>query len=259
LEFEDLVIFALNFTGGSSPLAARPAGHPEGAAAGENAVALDVPALPGVGETFAVTVRATGKGDVQALSLDLSYDHAVVQMVGAVAGELLGRQVAQSVVLSPQPGRVDLALLGRGAGLWGSGELVKVRFQVKTAGDPALALKSVDARDGANQKVPFGPGSGTGSPVAPTTTSFAAAIPNPFNGTTMLSFALAKGGPVELAVYGIDGRKVTTLVKESREPGQYRLTWDGRDGSGHPVRPGMYFARLVTQQGRFTRTLVLMR
>jgi hypothetical protein len=258
--FDDLVIFALNFTGGSGPMAAaRPARPAEGTAAGEDALTLEVPTLPAVGETFAVGVRATGKGDMQALSLDLGYDHAVVEMVGAVAGELLARQGGQSVVLSPGPGRVDLALLGKGAGLWGSGELVKVSFRVKAAGDPALALKSVDARDATNKKVALGPGSGPAAPVVPTTTSFAPAMPNPFNRTTTLAFALAKGGPVELVVYGIDGRKVATLLRENREPGQYRVVWEGRDGNGQPVRPGMYYARLVTPQGRFTRSVVLMK
>jgi hypothetical protein len=95
--------------------------------------------------------------------------------------------------------------------------------------------------------------------VVPTTTTFAPAMPNPFAGTTTLAFALAQAGPVELAVYGVDGRRIVTLVRETRAAGQYRLIWDGRDGTGQPARPGMYYARLVTPQGRFTRTLVLMK
>ena len=100
---------------------------------------------------------------------------------------------------------------------------------------------------------------GAPPPQLPTTTWFAAPAPNPFSRTTTLSFALARGGAVELGVYGVDGRKVATLVAETREPGQYQVNWDGRDGTGQPVRPGMYYARLVTPEGRFTRTLVLMR
>jgi hypothetical protein len=154
---------------------------------------------------------------------------------------------------------VDVALLGKGAGLLGSGELVQVRFRVRAVGDPQLMLASAEGRDGANQKVAL-----NGQPVAmqpqlPTRTLFSAPAPNPFNGTTTLSFALARGGAVELAVYGVDGRKVATLVKGAREAGQYRLTWDGRDGTGQAVRPGMYYARLTTPEGRFTRTLVLMK
>jgi hypothetical protein len=50
-----------------------------------------------------------------------------------------------------------------------------------------------------------------------------------------------------------------TLADDVREAGTYRLAWDGRDGSGAPVRPGMYYARLSTPDGRFTRTLVMTR
>jgi hypothetical protein len=213
----------------------------------------------GVGETFAVGVWVTGTGDVQALKLELGYDRAVLEMVGADPGELLARQGVQSVVLSPRPGRVDVALLGKGAGLYGSGELVKVRFRVKAAGDAGLTLTSAEGRDGANRKVALGTAPGPPPPAVPTVTSFAPARPNPFNGTTTLSFGLAKGGRVELAVFGVDGRKVATLVSGMQEAGQYQLTWDGRDGNRQVVRPGMYYARLTTPEGRFTRTLVLMK
>jgi len=183
----------------------------------------------------------------------------VVEMEGVEAGELLGRQGAQALVLTPKPGRVDVALLGPGAGLFGSGELVKVHFRVKAAGVAALALKSAEGRDGTNRKVALN-GLGGATPLSlPTKTWFSAPAPNPFTGTTTLSFALARGGAVELGVYGIDGRKVATLVRESREPGQYQVNWDGRDGAGQAVRPGMYFARLTTPEGRFTRRLVLMK
>ena len=260
IEFEDLVLFALNFTPGSAPLAsARPA-RTEGAAAGADALTLEVPTLPAVGGSFTVGVRATAGGLLQALKLELGYDRAVLEMEGAEAGELLGRQGAQALVLTPGPGRVDVALLGAGTGLYGSGELVQVRFRVKSAGAAALALKSAEGRDGANRKVALNGQAGVTPPQQlPTKTWFAAPAPNPFSRATTLSFALARGGAVELGVYGIDGRKVATLVNEAREPGQYQASWDGRDGTGQPVRPGIYYARLMTPEGRFTRTLVLMR
>ena len=260
IEFEDLVLFALNFRAGTAPLAgARPAVRTEGQAVAADALALELPALPAVGGNFTVPVQATASGIVHALQLELGYDHGVVEMEGVEAGELLGRQGAQALVLTPKPGRVDVALLGPGAGLSGSGELVRVRFRVTGVGAAALTLKSAEGRDGANRKVALNAQVGAMPPPLPTRTSFSSPAPNPFSGTTTLSFALARGGAVELAVYGIDGRKVTTLVAEARAAGQYQVTWDGRDGTGRAVRPGMYYARLLTPDGRFTRTLVLMR
>jgi len=55
-------------------------------------------------------------------------------------------------------------------------------------------------------------------------------------------------------VYGVDGRKVATLASGVQEAGSYRLTWDGAG-----ARPGLYYARLTTPEGKFTRTLVLTR
>jgi hypothetical protein len=261
IEFEDLVMFALNFTPPPTlPTQARPA-RAEGAAAGADALALEVPDLPAVGGSFTVRVRATAGGTLQALKLELGYDRAVVEMEGVEAGELLGRQGAQALVLTPKPGRVDVALLGAGAGLYGSGELVQVRFRVKAAGTAALTLKSAEGRDGANRKVALN-GEAVVTPQQPqlpTRTWFAAPAPNPFSRATTLSFALARGGAVELGVYGVDGRRVATLVTEHREAGQYQVNWDGRDSGGQSVRPGLYYARLVTPEGRFTRTLVLMK
>ncbi len=39
-----------------------------------------------------------------------------------------------------------------------------------------------------------------------------------------------------------------------QEAGSYRLVWDG--GAAHP---GLYYARLTTPEGKFTRTLVLVK
>ena len=263
IEFEDLVMFALDFGRSvGAPLAqARLASRTEGTAAGANELTLELPTLPAVGENFTVRVQATASGLIQALKLELGYDAAVVEMEGVEAGELLGRQGAQALVLTPGPGRVDVALLGAGAGLHGSGELVQVRFRVKAAGAAALTLKSAEGRDSANRKVALNgqPGTTQTQTQLPTRTWFAAPAPNPFSRMTTLSFALARGGAVELGVYGIDGRKVAMLVAESREAGQYQVNWDGRDSGAQALRPGMYYARLTTPEGRFTRTLVLMR
>jgi hypothetical protein len=260
LEFEDLVLYALNFRLARAAPGDGP-GTKDGeglAAAAADGVALVVPALPKVGEAFAVVVHGAGKGDLQALSLTLDYDRAVVEMVGAEAGQLLGAQGAPALVLSPQPGRVDVALLGAGARLTGEGDLATVRFKVLAAGDPKIWLTGVDGRDGQNRKVTVA-GAAPAKPPLPTVTQLAPAKPNPFSQSVTLAFSLAKGGPVDLAVYSVDGRKVRTLVRGVREPGEYSLVWDGRDDGGRAVGAGVYYARLMTPHGRFTRTVTYLK
>ena len=95
----------------------------------------------------------------------------------------------------------------------------------------------------------------TGAPgkARPTVTVFMPALPNPFRQSTTLAFSIARSGPVDLAVYSVDGRRVRTLVRESREPGEYRATWDGRDDGGNPISAGVNYARLETVDRPLTR------
>ncbi len=243
--FEDLMMFALNYHQVSAP---QFAAH---AAADRNEVWMDAPDLVQAGESFVVTLRMRGAGDLQGLSTRLGWDGRVAEPMTVQAGDLVASQ--GGVVFSGAPGGVDAAVLGPGRAIAGDGVLATVSFRAKTAGTPNVTLASLDARDVSNRSVQLT----NASSALPRTTQFVPAMPNPFKGTTTLAWSLASGGPVELAVFGVDGRRVATLVREIRSPGSYRQVWDGRDAAGQPVRPGLYYARLVTQEGRFTRALVL--
>jgi hypothetical protein len=87
----------------------------------------------------------------------------------------------------------------------------------------------------------------------------APAKPNPFLRTATITFSLAVTGPVELAVYSVDGRKMRTLAREVRGPGEYHVVWDGRNEGGTVMSAGVYYACLITAQGRFTRTLTYLK
>jgi sugar lactone lactonase YvrE len=93
----------------------------------------------------------------------------------------------------------------------------------------------------------------------PQATTLAPAIPNPFAASTALTFSLVMPGNVELAIYSVDGRRVVSLEHGSLPAGPHKTSWDGTDDRGHLVRPGMYYARLTSAEGRFTRALVLIR
>jgi len=77
-------------------------------------------------------------------------------------------------------------------------------------------------------------------------------FPNPFNPTTVISWQLAVGSDVELAVYNQLGQKVATLVSEYRKNGYHWVQWDA---SGHAS--GVYFYRLTTGSG-FVQTKKLL-
>jgi hypothetical protein len=201
-------------------------------------------------------LQLSGTGVVQGLSASLTWDPAVVAVESFAPGALLDAQGA--VALSGRPGVVDIARLGSGRGLTGTGEVAAVTFRRVGEGDPKIALGSVDARDAANASVAMTFASRSQS-VVPQVTSFDRVAPNPASDRATMAFALAKGGPVELAVYDLNGRLVRSLLHGTREAGTYQVTWDGHDESGHVAAAGVYYARLLTPQGKFTRSLVYLK
>jgi hypothetical protein len=70
-------------------------------------------------------------------------------------------------------------------------------------------------------------------------------VPNPARETSSLSFELARGGDVRLAIYDAAGRLVRNLLVAPLPPGEHRADWDGRDASGRRVASGIYFAKLA--------------
>lgn len=105
----------------------------------------------------------------------------------------------------------------------------------------------------------FAPTLGVGEGGPPVATLLLPARPNPVHQSATLAFSLAHAGPVELDVYDVDGRHVRTLVHDSRAPGDYRATWDGRDDRGDPIASGVYYARLETVDAPLTRIITYLR
>jgi len=83
--------------------------------------------------------------------------------------------------------------------------------------------------------------------------------PNPFAGTTEISFLLPKAGEARVEVFNALGGRVRTLTRGTRSAGQHTVTWDGRDGSGHKVASGVYLIRLAFGGSSIERSLSLIR
>lgn len=241
VNFEDLVLFAINYSLVSAP---QFASHQS--AADEDALALDLPAMPAVGGTFAVSLRMKGAGDVQAASAHLTYDAVVVEPIGVEAGSLLLSQDRGSVVLSPEAGVVDFAMLGVGSGITGEGEAARMIFRVKAAGAPAIAVGTVSARDVQNRVVTLGQAAGVPGAQAPARTEMSASYPNPFGHTTAVQLSLAREANVKVTIYDLIGRRVRTLLSGVQPAGVRVLAWDGRNDSGLRLSAGVYVMRLET-------------
>ncbi len=69
--------------------------------------------------------------------------------------------------------------------------------------------------------------------------------PNPFNPETVISFYLPRSTMVELAIFDVHGREVTTLLRENKSAGFHRMIWNGRTSTGRAVASGIYVCRLT--------------
>lgn len=77
------------------------------------------------------------------------------------------------------------------------------------------------------------------------------AYPNPFNPSTEIRYTLSEVTDVQIVVYDMNGRKITTLVNESQRAGEHQVLFDGNNLSS-----GVYVYRIITDNwsdaGRMT-------
>lgn len=82
------------------------------------------------------------------------------------------------------------------------------------------------------------------------------AAPNPFAGSTKISFTLAREGSARLQVFDIGGRSVRGLFSGRHlSTGAHSIEWDGRDDSGRLLPAGTYWIRLTLPDGVETRKI----
>ncbi|MCP4291201.1 MAG: T9SS type A sorting domain-containing protein [bacterium] len=171
------------------------------------------------------------------------------------SGNLLASQ--SSVVFLKNTGTsldANLAIMGRGTSLVGLGELLVINSNLPLAAkDLEIEIRGHD-----NSEVQHSLDQ-SGSPVTPRVFSLNANHPNPFNPRTRISFSLPEAQAVKLVVYGIDGRKVATLVDENRIAGEHEVIWEGQDNQGQTVASGTYFYRIEAGNNSKVRKMTLMK
>jgi len=87
--------------------------------------------------------------------------------------------------------------------------------------------------------------------------------PNPFNPSTQLRYDVAgRDGDrvqVRIAVYDVRGALVRSLVNDTRVPGSYVATWDGRADNGAQAASGVYFCAMSAGAYLESRRMVLLK
>jgi hypothetical protein len=68
--------------------------------------------------------------------------------------------------------------------------------------------------------------------------------PNPFNPSTTISYSLPERSSVDVTIYDLQGRIVSSLVSGQQSPGTQSVVWNGANSQGKPLSSGVYIYRV---------------
>ena len=90
--------------------------------------------------------------------------------------------------------------------------------------------------------------------VTPVSFSLDQNYPNPFNPQTNIKFTLQRSGNVKLVVFNTQGQEIAVLVNGKKTSGIHEVTFNAESLSS-----GIYFYRLETDQGNFTKKMMFLK
>ncbi len=74
--------------------------------------------------------------------------------------------------------------------------------------------------------------------------------PNPSSGAVNIAFSLAQTEQIDLSIFDESGRLVRRLLSGNLvQAGQFQIVWDGRDRGGNTVPGGVYFWKILGENG----------
>ena len=257
VQFEDLLMFAINFGQVSIPYVVGTAADLSGERP-ELVLLTEGSARPG-GLLEAKLVLQGNRALVKGIHAVVAFDRASLELLEVSEGDLIGAQGAPVFFkdLEADAGRVvDLAALGRGVALEGSGEVAVLRFRSLDGGVPVLAevdlRDAVNGRIGAGERIASRGAARLDEPAQAARLAFLGARPNPFGQETSLAFELPAATAVRLQIFDVTGRLVRTLASGEMGAGRHGIVWDGRSDEGRRLGGGIYLYSF--QAGRLEST-----
>lgn len=85
--------------------------------------------------------------------------------------------------------------------------------------------------------------------------SFSAPSPNPISSGASFSYSIPMRAVVELSIYDLRGRRVALVKREENAPGNYVLTWNGKNERGQSLASGNYVAAIQVRGSGVNQTL----
>ena len=83
--------------------------------------------------------------------------------------------------------------------------------------------------------------------------------PNPFNPVTTLRYDLPENALVNIAIYDMMGRQVSTLVSSQQNAGFKLVQWNATNDKGSPVSAGLYLYTIQAGDFRQTKKMVFLK
>jgi len=94
-------------------------------------------------------------------------------------------------------------------------------------------------------------------PGLPKVSSLDRPVPDPMRGHATIRFNIPRQAQAGVSIHSTTGALVRVLSgPQPIAPGNYSLTWDGRDDAGRRVVPGVYFWRLESDDATLTRKTI---
>ena len=83
--------------------------------------------------------------------------------------------------------------------------------------------------------------------------------PNPFNGETVISYVIPKDGFVNISIFNVAGKFITSLVNDYQIHGEKNVFWDTKDATGNHVPSGVYYYVVSNGIYKEARTMTLLK
>ena len=83
--------------------------------------------------------------------------------------------------------------------------------------------------------------------------------PNPFNPVTTLRYDLPEDAMVNITIYDMMGRQISTLVNSQENAGFKSVRWNATNNAGAPVSAGLYLYTIQAGEFRQTKKMVLLK
>ena len=83
--------------------------------------------------------------------------------------------------------------------------------------------------------------------------------PNPFNGETIISYAIPKDGFVNISIFNVAGQFIVNLVNDYQLNGEKKVFWNTKDETGNDVPSGIYYYVVSNGKYKEARTMTLLK